>query len=191
MKSIIAGCMFLIIAWANFAQSAKNETGAGIYLSAQDYQNGKLAPADKIHLNEFVSSHYIDVIKDKRTIRYCKDSIFGFRDKAGKDYRFFKNYDQAYRIMENKTLVIYATYQPTHTSKGITAPMIPSYFFSTNLNGAIYPLTINNLKNAFPENMKFHDMLDRSFNDGTPVSAYDDANKMFKVNYLINKSLKQ
>ncbi len=157
----------------------------------QDYKSKKIVPVQEIKLNHLFSGHYIDVIKDGKEIRYNKDSIYGYEDERGKDYRFYKIYDDEYQIWENRDMVIYVTYSPTHVAKGISQPMMPYFYFSKNLSSEIIPLTLSNLINAYPENHNFHHELEDEFKKGTPVSLYDDEHKMFRVNYLLNQSLKK
>jgi len=60
-----------------------------------------------------------------------------------------------------------------------------TYFFSVGENGDIKPLTILNVKNAFPENHRFHDLLDMSFSNDWGLTTYDKFHNMFKVNRLL------
>ena len=48
-------------------------------------------------------------------------------------------------------------------------------------------LTVNNLKQAYPDNHRFHDGLDQTFAPGG-VEEYDAFHKMFKVNRLLMAS---
>jgi len=143
---------------------------------------------EELKLNHLFLGHYIDAIKDGKEIKYSKDSIFGYEDEKGKDYRFYKLYDDEYQILENLDMVIYVTYSPTHVPKGISQPMMPYFYFSKDLNSEIIPLTRANLINAYPENHSFHHELDDEFKNGALVSTYDEANKMFKVNHLLHVS---
>jgi hypothetical protein len=52
-------------------------------------------------------------------------------------------------------------------------------------NGQIKALTLENLKQAFPENHRFHDWLDATFCAGQNLGEYDEFHKMFKVNRLL------
>jgi len=46
-------------------------------------------------------------------------------------------------------------------------------------------LTLENLKQAFPDNHRFHDALDATFAAGRVLAEYDEFHKMFKVNRLL------
>ena len=189
MKHTI-GVIFLLVINA-FELFSQNE-GYGIYKTPQDYKERKLVceiTVGKIKTHEFLSGKYIDIIKDGKKYQFCKDSIFGYRDKNKNDYRFYKNHGREYKILESKTLTIYVADVPLYSSSGKYLKTIPSYFFSTSLDSEIIPLTLLNLKKAFPDNMKFHDMLDLEFGGGEPLCSYSTTDKMYKINLLINKSI--
>ena len=63
------------------------------------------------------------------------------------------------------------------------------YFFSTNADGPILPLTIENLKRTYPANMAFHYALDAYFNSDRQLMAYDQYAKMYKLKYLFLQTL--
>ena len=85
-----------------------------------------------------------------------------------------------YEILEAKDLYIYST--AVLVRKGATEKQ---YFFSVGANGEILPLTILNLKKAFPDNHAFHDSLDMAFREDSQLTRYDDFHKMYKVNRLL------
>jgi hypothetical protein len=88
-----------------------------------------------------------------------------------------------YQIVEARTVYIYSL--DTIVRKGATEK---TYFFSVGPTGEIQPLTILNLKKAFPDNHTFHDFLDMSFNHDSDLTKYDEFHKMFKVNRLLDAS---
>ena len=155
--------VFLIISGEGFTQTTpKTIFYSGIYKTAQDFKDNRLSfsvncdsASGKIKLHHFFSGKYVNVIRNKSNYRLSKDSIFGYRDCRGNDYRFFENYNYEYQIAEDKSIVIYMALltDPTYTGKGIK--LVPTYFFSKNLNSEIIPLTVNNLKLAFAGETKF------------------------------------
>ena len=184
--------MFLIAANFVFAQ---NHT-SGIYKSSEDYKEGKFineincnSSSDKIKLNHFLTKNYIVIVKGKNEIRLNKDSVFGYRDCKQNEYRFYKNYNHEYKIVENKNIVIYIADMPVPTSDGRRTQLVPTYFFSINLQEEILPLTATNLKKAFPQNIKMHSLLDLEFFEGKNISTYDDIHKMYKVNFLLSQTI--
>ena len=187
---------FLSVFFAEAQKDTNLVRVSGIYKTSQDFDNGKLSYAfncdsssSKIKLHAIFSTNYIDIISNGNKIRVRKDSIFGYRDCKQKDFRFSKNDDHQYQIMENKDIVIYKTFVSVTSSSGKTTQLVPEYFFSVSSSGEMLPMTLINLKKAFPGNIKFHDMLDVQFGDGTVVSSYDSAHKMYMVNYLLTQSL--
>ena len=93
-----------------------------------------------------------------------------------------------YKMVENKNIIIYTKLVPVGEAK--TFHLVKKYFFSTQSDIEILPLTQMNLKRAFPDNIKFHDILNLEFDSKEDISSYDQTNNMYKVNYLLNKSLK-
>jgi hypothetical protein len=88
-----------------------------------------------------------------------------------------------YQILEAKQLYIYSL--DVLVRKGA---MERSYFFSVGPTGDIKPLTIANLKNAYPNNHRFHDNLDMAFKNDAALTRFDEFHKMFKVNRLFEAS---
>jgi hypothetical protein len=85
-----------------------------------------------------------------------------------------------YQILDAKDLYIYST--NVLVRKGTTDK---AYFFSVGPDGEVIPLSIVNLKKAFPDNHRFHDALDMVFRNDSQLTRYDDFHKMFKVNRLL------
>lgn len=88
-----------------------------------------------------------------------------------------------YQVLESNALTIYA--QSVIVRKGAAER---AYFFSVGPNGDVQPLTVANLKKAFPENHRFHDLLDLSFKHDSELNKYDQFHGMFKVNRLLAAS---
>ncbi len=59
------------------------------------------------------------------------------------------------------------------------------YYFNVRATGPDPALTLANLKQALPENHRFHDSLDATFGNRQNVAEYDEFHKMFKVNRLL------
>jgi hypothetical protein len=186
MKNLV---YIMLLLTANTVLAQRRESG--IYITSQDFMDGKLSYAfncdssnGKIKTHPIFGNQYIDIIKNGEKLRLLKDSIFGYR-RCNADTRLYHPENEEYQIMENLSVVIYVSDVPVKSSTGRTVDMVPAYFFSTSLSGNIYPLTVLDLKRAFPENLKFHDLLDMTFGDGVPLSGYDYNNKIYTVNYLI------
>jgi hypothetical protein len=161
---------------------------SGIYLTGADYKNGRLSAegdcgskAHKLDLHDVLNKPYIDVTHGTERHRYAKNDLFGFRACDGNDYRFVSNKD--YQIVEAKELYIYVTKTSVSAGKGFRT--VPVYYLSVGSGGEVLPLTMGNLKEAFPANHKFHDSLDQMFGAGQDIAQYDEFHEMFKVNRLL------
>ena len=168
-------------------QAASSKT-SGVYLTAADYTasqvsyQGVCGSGDhKLELHDVLNKPYIDVTHDHEKRRYPKSGLFGFRACDGSDYRFGKNLE--YHILEAKALYIYA--REISESRGRTTSSRREYYFSVGPEGKILALTLENLKQAVPDNHRFHDNLDMTFGAGQSLSQYDEFHKMFKVNRLL------
>lgn len=56
-------------------------------------------------------------------------------------------------------------------TKGKGVRRVTLYFFSTDLKQPVQPLTIENVKNAFPKNHKLHNELDKYFKKDQGLSC--------------------
>jgi hypothetical protein len=99
----------------------------------------------------------------------------------GRNYRVVD--ERRYEIVEAKALYIYTA--DVLVRKGA---LERAFFFSVGPNGDILPLTILNLKKAFPDNHSFHDLVDMAFKHDSDLTRYDDFHKTFKVNRLLAAS---
>jgi hypothetical protein len=162
---------------------------SGVYLTAADYVAGTLAfegdcksKAHRLELHDVLNKPYIDVTYESEKRRYSKSDLLGFRACDGRHYRFSSNLE--YQILESKDLYIYAHDERVTYGKG-TPYTIRSYYFSLGGGGPILSLTLQNVKQAFPDNHRFHDLLDANFGAGQKIEQYDDFHKTFKVNRLL------
>jgi hypothetical protein len=174
-------------------QAASSKT-SGVYLTAADFTAAQLShqgfcgsAAHKLELHDVLNKPYIDVTHDHEKRRYPKKDLFGFRACDGRDYRFGRNLE--YQILEAKELYLYA--REISESRGRTVQTRREYYFSVGPEGQILALTLNNLKQAFPDNHRFHDSLDVTFGAGQDLAQYDEFHKMFKVNRLLIASHEQ
>ncbi len=195
MKKIFLSLVILLVKFS-FAQHVDTIAYTGIFMTAQDYAANKLSytvncdsSAHKIKTDCIFSQNHVKVINNGKKIKLNKDSIFGYRNCKQKDFRFYKNDDREYRIMENKGMVIYVADVRLNSTTGKTFILVPAYFFSRTLSSEILPLNVINLKRTFPENLRFHDSLDVEFTDVNNLSAFDSVHKMYRVNYLLSQSV--
>lgn len=177
------------------AQPSDPKPQSGLYLTVEDFQNGKLTlpntcgKSHKIRLKNFWGSRYLEVVHEGQKYRFHKDSIFAYQDCKGKVFRFFKHYSNEYRLLENKNIAIYSMEETDTRGKGIKR--VTHYFFSTSLKEPIVPLTMENVKNAFPKNHKLHDELDKYFIRDEELVVYDNRHKAFRINHVLESVLEQ
>jgi len=169
-------------------QSAPPAAGRGLYTSLTNFMNHKISyeTSTRIILNEFTASKYVKVVDNGNTVKLAKKDLFGFRDNNNTDYRFYKN--ELYQILDVTYFFIYTHYASSTVEKGKGNEKKETLYFSVKGTDELLPLTVENLKKAFPDNIKFHDLLDNVRNDADLVK-YDAYTKDIKVNYLYKKSL--
>ena len=184
----------LILLLATLYQTASAQ--AGIYLYWQDYKEGKLnypvdcrKKSEKIKVHTFDAKSYIEIVQHDKKIQLSKDSIYGYRDCNGKDFRIVKDYCHTYQIVENKSIVIYTT--EVIEVKGKYCRIVPKFCFSNGLDANVLPLTFDNLEMVFPGNNKLRELLKTEFSSEYNIADYDKNHNMYKVNFLINESLKK
>jgi hypothetical protein len=164
----------------------------GIYPTTNDYQLKKLkyaAPCQNkkhgLRLNKFLDQSFVTVFENGKKRHVEKSAVFGFHDCESKDYRFFKNHEYAI-IRYSGTLHLYSRemLQP----KGKTVVAETFYFFSNGIDGVILPLTINDLRFAFPDNWRFHELIEKQFPDEKSLMHYDTARQEYELITTYNHS---
>lgn len=194
MKTIIKtsfAILGLLFAKPSFAQDIRS----GIYLTDSAFVNNQLTLAidcktekHKIKLNDFFNKPFIEVIHEGKSYKYNKKDIFGFRTCDGKDFRFVNN--DHYEILSKDVITIYTITAMVNIPGAKLPQEVSKYFFSINYKSALTPLTLLNLKKEFPTNHKFHDSLDMQFKSDDELVMYDSFHKKYKVNHLLEESLK-
>lgn len=195
-KTMLILIAVLATALSGVGAHAKAQTTrtSGVYMTADDYKNGRLSfegdcgsKTHKLELHDVLNKPYVDVTHGTEKHRYAKSDLFGFRACDGRDYRFASK--REFQILESKELYIYS--REVRVSQGKAFHTIREYSFSAGPNGPVLALTLENLKQAFPENHRFHDSLDATFGAGQALGEYDEFHKMFKVNRLLVASREQ
>jgi hypothetical protein len=167
---------------------------SGLYMTTNDFVSKKLSyeidcskETHKIKADQLFGQSKLDIIHDGKKYSYQKKDVFGFRDCNNKDFRFFNN--QEFEILDGNYFYLYSFY--TLKSNGKTMVKIPADFISKTAGSKIIPLTLENLKNFYPDNHKFHDMLDVAFKSDAELSLYDTYHKTYKIKHLFEQSLKK
>ena len=194
MKNLKTSLIVLVIAYSICyvkAQGApKTSENSGLYITYTDYLNHKISYAgDRLSLHSLFGSNDITVVASNQKISLLKKNVYGFHDTKGGDYRFYNN--ELYKVMDSgEGFCLYYASRPEEINKGKGLVKTDEYFFSVTGNSEIYSLTMNNLKKAFPNNNKFHYLLDATFKSDKDLMAYDGYAKTYKIKFLYNESLK-
>ncbi len=166
------------------AQSAKN----GLYLSDADFAAGKISYGAGHHTikpNVPLRHNKVKVKNGQQEMMLDKSQLYGYRDKKQQDYRFVGN--NAYKILDAKGFNMYS--HEVEVSKGKGRIKETKFFFSAEPGSEVLELTIDNLKRAFPENGKFHQLLDMQFRSNDELAGYDAFSKMFKLKTIYNETI--
>jgi hypothetical protein len=187
-------CTLLIIVIAgNITVQAQS---AGIYSTYEDFLQHKLTypvncsnQKDRLKLNELLGSSTGYVVSNGEKHAFNKGKVFGYNTCTNESYRFCNS--EAFRIMDTAGFYIYYQNKIILQSGGKGSLRRDCYFFSTGGDNLIQPLTISNVKRAFPGNHSFHYLLDAYFRSDKELAAYDDYQKMYKIEYLYKQSFRK
>ena len=164
---------------------------SGVYLTFNDYVSNKLSyeincrtERHTIRLKLFLNQPYITVIHKGQKVNLSKDSIYGVLSCDEPLLRFQDK--EHYFLVEKGPVWIF--YRDENKSQGKSPYIQKKYYFSINGDGRLIELSKENLKSAFPDNHKFHDMLDAQINSNVNIAEYDSFHKMHKVNHLLEQS---
>lgn len=176
--------------------SAQGQTvplGSGLYKSAADFRGHRLTlgvdcktETHKLRLNEFSGKPYVTVKHGGEDYKMAKATLFGFRDCEGREYRFAAD-NRHYPILNSgEELLLYKMEQPPVGGKNATQTR-EQLFFSASAEAPLQPLTLLAVKKAFPDNHRFHNLLDAQILNGD-LTAYDQMHQMTKINWLLRQS---
>jgi len=187
-RSIIFTLLFQII---SFTVIAQKERVRGIYKTSDDFISGNLSFDNncsnnntRIRLNDFFSKKYITVKKGDSSLKFLKNDIFGYRNCNNEIFRF-KAKIELFLLNAGEQILIYkhiVSKPPTGRTN------VTNYYFSVGISSPLQKLTIKNLKGAFPANLTFHNRIDENFKYNTDLAAFDEANKIYKINLLLKES---
>lgn len=176
---------FALLPILTFSQALSDMDTKGIYRTEADFNQHHLefsAPASSrkiiIHTHELMGAPDVTIDSAGSTFYILKVELFGYSD--GKNtYRFFNN--QTYQILDTTGFYLYAK-SALPREKGSVAQL--QYFFSVSGSGAILPLTIDNLKAAFPNREAFRYALDCQFGRDSRLLEYDAQSRAYKLKEL-------
>ena len=169
--------------------AAKSSNSAGIYLSPEQFTQRSLSypfnsQSGKLRLNNFLGGANIQLTLNGEKHTFLKDTIFGYRDHQGLDYRFYLK--AAYRILDTTGFFLYSY---THMEQGnkIARPTT-THYFSTTPDAPILPLTIANLQKAFASNPNFCYRLSSEFRSDAALLTWFPAGNTYKLKYTYQHS---
>lgn len=183
--------LLLIISFNLFSQK---ERVRAIYRTSEDFVKGNLSFDNncnnkhlRIRLNDFFSKKYITVKRGDSSLRLLKNDIFGDRNCNNEIFRF-KGKIELFLLNAGEQILIYKhiVSKPPMGRTNVT-----NYYFSLGVNFPVQTLTIKNLKNAFPTNLIFNNFIDANFKYNTDLAAFDEIKKIYRINLLLNESLRQ
>lgn len=171
---------------AAYAQTAKQ---SGLYLTESDFIQHKLSyasPQDKLYIHEFLDEKSITVIENGQKISLTKDKVYGYRDAANHNYRFFKN--AAYQIVDTAGFYLYNFEKLVQEGKG-PKPM-RAFYFSANASSELMPLQIAYVDNVFAKNRKFKNAIDAQLRTEGELASYDKAENEYKIKEIYLDNIK-
>ena len=93
----------------------------------------------------------------------------------------------SYRVLGGDPLVLYAREYNVPSGKRFTVAV--DFFFSTSPTAPVQPLTLEGLKQAYPTNHRFHDLLTMTFRSDAELVRYDSHHKEYLVARLLRQTL--
>lgn len=94
---------------------------------------------------------------------------------------------QSYRIVRADPLVLYERERQELSAKQFV--VVIDRFFSTAADAPLHPLTLLELKRAYPDNHKFHDALTLAFANDAELTRWDSFHHEYLVARLLRQSL--
>jgi hypothetical protein len=187
-KSFVVSSIMIFITSSCFSQIVNS----GIYFTAEDYVTHKLSFAincktekHKIKSDLIFHPKEISIKHNDSTYTYPKDSIYGIKYCDGSVVRIYNNSE--YPLLNpSETILIYKV---VSIVPGKTSRSEKKYYFSKDYKSKIEILSIDNIKSAFPDNHKFHDLIDEGFRNDNDLRDYDNFHKIMKINRVLQKSL--
>ena len=196
LKTNIMKKSFLVIPLFLFSLNAElnaQKVNEGVYLSANDYANGKISYAYnsnsknyKLHANEIFCTSSMKIKFNDSVKKLSKDSIFGYRDKNNICHRFY-NKSEFQIINNSENLIIYS--KSTLEGNSRNKKFVTSYYFSKDAASAILPLTKVNLKTVYLKDLKFQEMINAFFDTDNELVNYDHKTQKYFLNNIYENYL--
>ena len=189
MKKIFLNIMMSTLFVSISVATKGQKDSSGVYMTAVDFTNKRLTygincktEKHKIKLNNFFNRDYITVIHEGTKYNISKDSVFGFKTCNSSSYRIADKID--YTILNADDNLLLYEFIPVSVPKN---PSPPVHKFSKGADGPMLDLTIENVKNIYPDNHQFHDEVENTFRSNSSLLSYDSYHKQYKLVRLFIK----
>lgn len=189
MKKIFLNIMMCAFFVSISVATKGQKDSSGVYITAVDFKNKKLTygincktEKYKIKLNNFFNTDYITVIHEGIKYNISKDSVFGFKTCNGSSYRIADKID--YTILNADDNILLYEFIPVSVPKNLRPPV---HKFSNGADGPMLDLTIENVKNIYPDYHLFHDEIENIFRSNSSLLSYDRYHKQYKLVRLFIK----
>lgn len=183
----------LFILFLNPVILSSQKDSSGIFFTANDYMQQKLSYAincktEKHNINPYniFLDKYIIVKHQGVKHKHLKDSVYAIKYCDGSITRMFKQ--REYPLINPGEQIMMYVVVSGPAGKYESARTV--YYFSPDAKTDPVELTKYNLKAAFPDNHKFHNLIDMQFMNDEDLTEYDDFHKMMKINLVLLNSLK-
>ncbi|HLA53837.1 MAG TPA: hypothetical protein VK618_11045 [Flavitalea sp.] len=108
-----------------------------------------------------------------------------YQDKKNRTFRVFNK--SSYQLVDKEGFHLYS--RIVNVVEGKAKYREKKFFFSTTPSGDPIPLTVINLKKAYPASSSFHDLLDIHFRSNAELIRYDHFRKEYKLKGLFKKTM--
>lgn len=168
--------LFLIFCSYNSSALSQNKT-SGIYLTAEDFKNNKLAfssacPAGKKAI-QFQNQKRLFLTPEVFAVKICQD-IFRIQNNS------------RFKIINPDIIPLYSQ---SVSVGGDGYFYEDAFFFSVKPDSEILPLTKSALAKAFTENQKFIDLINSSFKNEKKLMTFNKHLNKYMLIYYYEKSI--
>jgi hypothetical protein len=173
--------------------SNAQKDSSGLYLTVDDYKAQKLfypiSNKDKDHLKSYMlfNAKQIKINFEGRDYFFNKDEIYGFRGTDGIEYRFV-GIDTYKQLNSGETILLYELTDPSVEERGLPVGA-KKYFFTRDPSVLPIELTRNNLVKAFPENVKFQQVVHKQTQKDEDLIVYDKKKKTYSINEMYKSTV--
>lgn len=177
--------MITVLLTVVFSQNSFAKQTIGLYLTAEDFSNHKISyesdgsNGNKVLLHAIFGGYKVVVVQNGKKHFFSKSEIYGYR-LNNQNYRYFNN--SAYRIIDTKGFFIYGYCKLIPAGKGLKQSEF--FYFSSNADGEVKPLTMDNLQAVFSKNTRFLYTIQAFFKTDNELTSYDASLKEYKLKYL-------